>query len=78
MGGLNGHHKMESSGEKEFMLNKILWGILLWYAIGCFILGFIDDEGKLHKWAKESPFGEIGFVAVVLFWPVVVYKFRSS
>jgi hypothetical protein len=49
-----------------------LIGLLVWMVIGCCVLSYIDTEDqRLFKWAKE---GSVGLV--VLFWPLVLYKFK--
>lgn len=43
-----------------------------WFAIGCAVLSFLDDEKQsLFQWARSAPYGL--YVPVVMSWPVVMF-----
>jgi len=49
---------------------------LAWWLIGSIILGMIDKNGEVLKWAKTGPMG-LGPTIAVTIWPYLVYlRFR--
>jgi len=63
-------------------MNELVWIAVActgWYVLGCMVLAAIDDEQEsLRLWARSGPFGEGGFVLVVMLWPVVWWMNRPS
>lgn len=52
---------------------NIIIGLIIWYLIGCVVLAAIDENEELFEWAKSGK--GFYFLLVVMFFPIVVYKY---
>lgn len=56
----------------------LVWFIPTWYLMGCIVLGLVDTDGRIFKWAyKDSPRHYYGFIVTILF-PIIVYIYLKD